>query len=91
MTSNNRNIGNPKKGLLSGRIYSTMSKHRKIFNLFKFVDSVASMHKVVTDSKIPLYLKVLEFLSHLGSFFYFIFDNFLWTIHSNILNFFSED
>lgn len=61
-----------------------MSKHRKIFNLFKFIDEVNSMNKIVTNKKYPLYLKVLVFLSHLGSFFYFIFDNFLWLCHSNI-------
>lgn len=67
-----------------------MSRHRKIFNLFKFVDEVASMSNVCLNAKLPLYLKVLEFLSHLGSFFYFIFDNFLWLINSKLLNFFSE-
>jgi hypothetical protein len=70
--------------LLSGKIYSTMSKHRKIFNLFKFIEEVNSMNKIVNNRKYPFYLKVLVFLSHLGSFFYFIFDNFLWLCYSNI-------
>lgn len=61
-----------------------MSKHRKIFNLFKFVDEVNSMNKIVNSKKHPFYLKCLVFFSHLGSFFYFIFDNFLWLCHSNI-------
>lgn len=39
----------------------------------------------------PLYLKTLQVLSHIGSFFYFIFDNFLWLIYSKILNFFTEE
>lgn len=61
-----------------------MSKHRKIFNLFKFVDEVTYMSKILNDDKVPLYLKILEFFSHLGSFFYFLLDNFLWLIYSNI-------
>jgi hypothetical protein len=70
--------------LLSGRIYSTMSKHRKIFNLFKFVDEFLRMGKVFSDNKSPLYLRLLGFSAHLGSFCYFVLDNFLWLIFSNI-------
>lgn len=80
-----RHLGNkPSKVLLSGRIYSTMSKHRKIFNLFKFIDEVTAMSKILNNNKIPGYLKVLDFSGHLGSFFYFVFDNFLWLCYSNI-------
>lgn len=70
--------------LLSGKIYSTMSKHRKIFNLFKFIDEVTAMQKVLNKKNIPGYLRALDFFSHLGSFFFFIFDNFLWLCHTNI-------
>lgn len=73
--------------MLSGRIYATMSKHRKIFNLFKFIDEITYISKILSDTSIPIYLKTLELFSHLGSFFYFIFDNFLWLIYSNIRNF----
>ena len=79
-----RHLGKPKNVLLSGRIYSTMSKHRKIFNLFKFVDEFLRMGKVFSDTKLPLYLRLLAFSSHLGSFWYFVLDNFLWLIFSNI-------
>jgi len=61
-----------------------MSKHRKIFNLFKFVDEFLRMGKVFSDSESPLYLRLLAFSSHLGSFCYFVLDNFLWLIFSNI-------
>lgn len=61
-----------------------MSKHRKIFNLFKFIDEVTAMHKVLNKKNLPLYLQSLDFFSHLGSFFFYIFDNFLWLCNSNI-------
>lgn len=49
------------------------------------------MARLFSDEKLPTYLKYLELLSLLGSFFYYVFDNFLWLIQSNILNFFSDD
>lgn len=42
------------------------------------------MHKVLNRNNIPGYLKALDFFSHLGSFFFYIFDNFLWLCHTNI-------
>jgi Peroxisomal biogenesis factor 11 (PEX11) len=77
-------LGKPKKILLSGRIYSTMSKHRKIFNLFKFIDELTRIQKVVGDKRLPTYMKILTSLSHGGSFLYYMLDNFLWLIYSNI-------
>lgn|SRR3990167_158349 len=77
-------LGKPKKILLSGRIYSTMSKHRKIFNLFKFIDELTRIQKVVGDKRLPTYMKILTSLSHTGSFFYYMLDNFIWLIYSNI-------
>lgn len=80
-------LGKPKKILLSGRIYSTMSKHRKIFNLFKFIDELTRIQKVVGDKRLPFYMKVLTSLSHTGSFLYYMLDNFIWLIYSNICKF----
>lgn len=77
-------LKNPKKVLLSGRIYATMSKHRKIFNLFKFVDEISKIEKSVKSKSTPTYLKILETLSSTGAIFYYVFDNFLWLVFSNI-------
>lgn len=70
--------------LLSGRIYKGISKNRKILKLFKFVGEIYKIHKTYVNKEISTPLKSLMILSRVGSFFYYILDNFIWLINTNI-------
>jgi hypothetical protein len=70
------------------KIWKSLSQARKIFRFLKFIDVIEEIIQVggkFYDK--PSLTKILELLSKISSFFYFILDNFVWFINTNILRF----
>jgi len=72
------------KVLISGRIMKEMSKGKKIFKLFKFIQDLHTIFELQRSDKSPL-LKLLKIMDSLGSFLFNLLDNFLWGISTGIL------
>lgn len=63
-----------------------MSKNRKIFNLFKFVDEIYYIMKLSEDNKTEMHIRFFEIMAHCGSFVHFLFDNIVWMINTRIIS-----
>ena len=82
-----KNVENKKSVLMSGRIVDSMSKGRKIFRFLKFVDEFYKITELVKKrSKFNKLLTNMMILSRVGSFFYYILDNFMWAINTGIFS-----
>lgn len=97
MNSNIPNIRNSyqkkemKIHLTAYRIWKSLSQARKIFRFLKFIevieDIVVLAEKVNEERSMRLNLILFAKIS---SFFYFVLDNIVWFINSNILKYFKE-
>lgn len=63
-----------------------MSKNRKIFNLFKFIDEIYNILRINNDTKKEIYIRFFDIMAHAGAFFHFIFDNILWMVSTRIIS-----
>lgn len=72
--------------LMSARIYTSMSKNRKIFNLFKSIDEIYYILKINNDLRKEPHLKFFSILSHVGACCYYFLDNFIWMINTRIIS-----
>lgn len=73
--------------LVSKRTWKTLSQARKIFRFLKFIQAVEEI--VVASDNLrnrKSFVNYLEVIAKSSSFFYFILDNIVWFINSNILN-----
>lgn len=73
------------ESLMSGRIYRSMSRNRKIFNLFKFVDEIYNILRISNDKSSALDIRFFKILTHFSAFWNFIFDNLVWMINTRII------
>lgn len=72
---------------MSGRIVNSMSKGRKIFRFLKFVDEFYKISELCKKkNKLNRMLSNMMIMSRVGSFFYYILDNFLWAINTGIFS-----
>jgi hypothetical protein len=68
------------------KIWKSLSQARKIFRFLKFIEVIEEIIQVGSKLQDKASLtRVLELLSKVSSFFYFILDNFVWFINTNIL------
>ncbi len=72
--------------LLSARIYKSMSKNRKIFNLFKFIDEIYYIMNIAKSSTNSIEMKFFDIMSHFCAFLNFALDNLVWMINTRILS-----
>lgn len=72
--------------LLSARIANSMRKNRKIFNLFKFIDEIYYIMKISSDKGSAAHIRFFEIMAHCGAFTYFLLDNILWMINTNVIS-----
>lgn len=72
--------------LMSARVHMSMSRNRKIFNLFKFVDELYHILRVNGDKDKEPYLRFFATLSHCGAFFYYALDNLIFLINTRIVS-----
>ena len=74
--------------LVAFRIYKSLSQARKIFRFLKFIDVVEDIiilgNRVLDEEQMRVKLSLMLF-SKVSSFFYFLFDNFVWLVQSDIL------
>lgn len=71
---------------MSARVHASMSRNRKIFNLFKFIDELYHMLRVNSDKHKELYLRFFATLSHCGAFFYYALDNLIFLINTRVVS-----
>ena len=71
--------------LLSARIYRTMSRNRKIFKLFKFIDEIYYIMSIAKSESTAIEVKFFDIMAHACSFMNFLLDNFIWMINTRIL------
>lgn len=71
---------------MSGRIYNSMSKNRKIFNLFKFIDELYFILKINESREEAIYLRFFNILAHSGALVYYVLDNVQWMVNTKILS-----
>lgn len=71
--------------LMSFRIYDSMSKNRKILNLFKFVDEIYNILKISNDPTKAISLRFFSIMTHIGAFFHFLLDNIIWLTNTGVL------
>jgi len=71
---------------MSGRIYNSMSKNRKIFNLFKFIDELYFILKINESRGEAIYLRFFNILAHSGALVYYVLDNLQWMVNTKILS-----
>jgi hypothetical protein len=62
-----------------------MKNARKIFKFLKFIDELHGIYKL-TESKKPVYIRILKLLTHVATFFHNIVDNLLWGINIGVLS-----
>ena len=72
--------------ILSARIANSMSKNRKIFNLFKFIDELYQIMRINEDTSREAYIRFFEIMSHCGAFVHFLLDNILWMVNTRIIS-----
>ena len=76
-----------KRKLMSGKIAKTMSRNKKIFKFLKFIDEFNKIVNLVKNKKkFGPYLTKLMLMTRIGSFFYYILDNFLWAINTGMMS-----
>lgn len=63
-----------------------MKNSRKIFKFLRFIDELASVMKTL-DSKKPIYLKIVGVLESLASCLSGFFDNIIWGINIEVLDY----
>lgn len=73
------------ENLLSARISSTMSKNRKIFKLFKFIDELYEIMRVARSTTTSIEQKFFDIMAHFCAFCNFLLDNIIWMINTRIL------
>lgn len=66
-----------------------MKNSRKIFKFLKFLEQISSIVKNI-ESKKPLYVKIVAVLEHIMACISNFFDNIIWGINIQVLDFFSE-
>jgi len=75
--------------LVCFRIYKSLSQARKIFRFLKFVEVIEDIiilgNRCIDDEKLIKKIYLMLF-SKVSSFFYYLFDNFVWFCRSEILN-----
>jgi hypothetical protein len=71
---------------MSARVHMSMSRNRKIFNLFKFVDELYHILRVNSDKAKEPYLRFFSTLAHCGSFFYYALDNLIFMVNTRIVS-----
>ena len=73
--------------LVALRTWKSLSQARKIFRFLKFIGVVEDITKAGKKAgNNPSLVNYLELLGNVSSFFYYILDNIVWFIHSQILN-----
>ena len=73
--------------LVAMRTWKSLSQARKIFRFLKFIGVVEKIVKASEQAKEnPSLISYLDVLSNASSFFFYILDNIVWFIHSQILN-----
>ena len=71
------------------KFWKNLSQARKIFRFLKFVDVIEELFELSNRKKDAKRLtNWLNFFSKICSFFYFILDNAVWFINTNIFEFF---
>lgn len=63
-----------------------MRKNRKIFNLFKFIDEIYYIMKLMDDKGSEAHIRFFEIMAHCGAFTYFLLDNVIWLINTKIIS-----
>ena len=63
-----------------------MSKNRKIFNLFKFIDEIYNIMKLFDDKSKEVHTRFFEIMAHCGAFIHFFLDNVVWMINTRIIS-----
>lgn len=63
-----------------------MRKNRKIFNLFKFIDEIYYIMRIMDDKASAVHIRFFEIMAHCGAFSYFLLDNVLWLINTKIIS-----
>lgn len=63
-----------------------MSRNRKIFNLFKFIDEIYHILRINNDTSKEIYIRFFDIMAHAGALFHFILDNLLWMVSTRIIN-----
>lgn len=63
-----------------------MSKNRKIFNLFKFVDEIYYIMRISEDKSRAAQVRFFEIMAHCGAFVHFVMDNIVWMINTRIIS-----
>lgn len=72
--------------LMSGRVYNSMSKNRKIFNLFKFIDEIYNILRMNNNEKMDVSCKFFGIMTHVGALFNFLLDNLLFLLNARIVS-----
>lgn len=65
------------------KVWKNLSQARKLFRFLKFVDVVEELMQL-TATKSTFFLKTLKLFSKVFSFFYFMLDNAVWFMRTNI-------
>lgn len=65
---------------IADKMKDSMSNARKIFRFLNFLGEIRKM-RIIWHEKKKKIEKLLSFLEHGCSFFYYIFDNILWAIN----------
>ena len=70
---------------VSLKVWKNLSQARKMFRFLKFVDVIEDLVELASSSKEHrVLLKTLKIFAKVFSFFYFILDNTVWFLNTNI-------
>ena len=80
------NEGTNHSANLALKLRSSMKNSRKIFKFLKFIDQISSILKQISSKK-PIYMKVVAILEHVMACISSFFDNIIWGINIEVLDY----
>ena len=70
---------------VSYKFWKNLSQARKIFRFLKFIEVIEDLIELSNSKKdSPQMIKLMNVFSKICSFFYFILDNIVWFVNTNI-------